>query len=161
MTPASSQPRLGFEFFNHTPKETPVSTIRSNRHLAAAFAAVLALDLAGLIVAVATNLTATSHAIGSGTPLSSPIPFVAAQALLVTAALRASRRLTTAAAATLVAVLGMIAIASGFADGSYMNGGLTAPDRALQVALSVALGVMSALALARAARTRRVPVRAA
>src|SRR4051794_34291465 len=97
----------------------------TSKHLLPAFVAVLAADLTGLAVAIATNLDGLGHALVSGTPINAPLPFVTVQALVVVAAARATGRVARVAAGAL-AVLCAISVTSGFGDGSYGYDGLTA-----------------------------------
>jgi hypothetical protein len=113
------------------------------------FAAVVALDLLGVIVAISTGLADLGDAVVLvGTPLSAPFTFVAAQALAVLAATRYR------VGAAFLAVLCTISITSGFFDGSFTDGDLTAAHRALQVALGVATVSLGALAVRAALRPR-------
>jgi len=137
-----------------------MTTYTSSRTLTRLFAAVVLADLAGLIVAVAGGLNDLGTAIVSGTYVNAPFPFVAVQALVVLAAVRAPGRWAVAASALLAAACG-VSVASGFSDGSY-GADLTVLEQAVQavlVALTVALG------LAAAGRTllqlRRIPAPAA
>jgi hypothetical protein len=109
------------------------------------FAIVLALDVVGLIVTLATGAEGLGHALVIGTPVNAPFTFVAVQALLVLAATR-----HRAGAAVLV-LLCLVSVVSGAEDGSYAAD-LTAAERALQlgiVAATVALGAVAARAAIR------------
>jgi hypothetical protein len=114
-----------------------------------AFAAVLAFDLTGLIVALATGLDDLGPALVVGTPLNAPFTFVAVQALAVLAATR-----YRAGAAT-VAVLCLVSVVSGFADGGYGYDGLTAAETGIQAGIVVSTVILGGLAAAAAARPRR------
>lgn len=114
------------------------------------FALVVALDLAGLAVRVASGAEPLREAVLIGTPLNAPLPFVLAQGLAVAAASR-----HRAGAAVLVLLCAVSAI-SGVADGSYAAA-LTAGERALQVALIAFTLALLAVAAARAVRPRPAP----
>jgi hypothetical protein len=117
-----------------------------------AFLAVLALDVAGLVVALATGSHDLGEALVTGTPINAPFTFVAVQALAVLAALRHR------AGAALLAALSAVSVISGFADGSY-GAALGAGELAIQlgiVAATVALGALAAVAAVRP-RARAVP----
>jgi hypothetical protein len=111
------------------------------------FAAVLALDVLGLLVAGGDLGTA----IVSGTTSNAPFPFVAVQALIVAAAVR-----HRAAAAALAAVC-VVSVVSGFGDGSYVAD-LSAVERAVQVALVACTALLGALAARDAIRPRALAV---
>ncbi len=55
------------------------------------FAIVVALDVLGLVVPLASGAERLGHALVIGTPINAPLTFVAVQALLVFAALRHTR----------------------------------------------------------------------
>ena len=112
------------------------------------FAAVVALDVLGAIVAVSSGL-ADDSIILIGTPLSAPFTFVAVQGLAVLAATR--YRLGAVA----LAALCTISITSGFFDGSFSDEALTAAHRALQVSLGVATVALGAVAVRAAVQPRR------
>ena len=114
------------------------------------FAAVVALDILGVIVAISTGLADFGDAIVLvGTPLSAPFTFVAVQALAVLAATRCR------VAAAFLALLCVVSITSGFFDGSFTDAELTAAHRAVQVALGIATVSLGALAVRAAVRPRR------
>lgn len=117
------------------------------------FAIVLALDVLGLIVTLATGAEGLGHALVIGTPINAPFTFVAVQALLVFAALRHR------AGAAVLFLLCVISVVSGAEDGSYAAE-LSAVERALQlgiVAATVTLGAAAARAVVRP-RPRAVAV---
>lgn len=111
------------------------------------FAAVVALDLVGLLVA-GDDL---ADAFLVGTPLNAPFTFVAVQALAVLAASRHR------AGAALLVLLCLVSVVSGAADGSYAAG-LTAGERVLQLALVAATAVLGAAAARAAFRPRVLAV---
>jgi hypothetical protein len=118
-------------------------------NLVRTFTIVLALDLLGLTVALATG-TDLGHALITGTSINAPFTFVAVQALIVLAATRHR------AGAIVLAVLCTISIASGFSDGSFADD-LSAAERAIQIALVAATAALGAFAV-RAALGRRAAV---
>ena len=121
--------------------------------LARIFAIVLALDVVGLVVTLATGAEGLANARVIGTPINAPFTFVAVQALLVFSALRHR------AGAAVLFVLCVISVVSGAEDGSYAAD-LSAAERAIQlgiVAATVALGAAAARALVRP-RPRAVAV---
>jgi hypothetical protein len=112
---------------------------RIQRALLAAIAAVVALDVLGLVVAVATGLAAFGDALVSGTPISAPfVPFVASQVALAAAALQQRRRRVAIAAAGLLALACAVSVFSGTQDGSFGADELTGAMTAIQVAIVVA-----------------------
>ena len=117
------------------------------------FTAVLALDLLGLAVVLATGTHDLGDALVVGTPINAPFTFVAVQALIVLAATRHR------AAAAVLTVLCAISVVSGFADGAYGDD-LSAAERAIQLGLvtaTLALGALAARATLRP-RTQAVAV---
>jgi hypothetical protein len=124
------------------PSVLPMTLLRT-------FSAVLALDLLGLAVALATGVDDLGHALVVGTPINAPFTFVAVQALIVLAATRHR------AGAAVLAVLCTISVVSGFSDGSYADD-LSVAERAIQLALVAATVTLGALA-ARAALRPRTP----
>jgi hypothetical protein len=115
------------------------------------FAAVLALDILGAIVALATGLADLGDAVVLvGTPLSAPFTFVAVQGLAVLAAARHR------AGAAVLALLCVVSVMSGFFDGSFTSDELTAAHRGLQLALGIATFALGAAAFRTAVQPRRV-----
>jgi hypothetical protein len=113
------------------------------------FAAVVVLDVLGVIVATASGL-ADDSVVLIGTPLSAPFTFIAVQGVAVLAATRYR------IGAVVLAALCTISIMSGFFDGSFSDADLTAAHRALQVALGIATVSLGAVALRSAVRPRRL-----
>jgi hypothetical protein len=122
---------------------------RTVRPMIIAFAFVLAFDVIGLVVALATDLEGLGRALVVGTPLNAPFTFVAVQALAVFAATR--HRI----GAGVLAVLCLVSLVSGFADGGYGYDGLTAAEIAIQLGIVGATTVLGALATVAAARRPR------
>lgn len=114
-----------------------------------AFAAVLAFDVTGLIVALATDLEGLGRALVVGTPLNAPFTFVAVQAVAVLAATRHR------VGAGVLAILCLVSLVSGFADGGYGYDGLTAAQIGIQVGIVAATTVLGGLAMVAAARRPR------
>jgi hypothetical protein len=113
------------------------------------FAAVLALDVLGLVSTLAAGNEDLVDALVIGTPINAPFTFVAVQGLIV---LAASRHRAGAAVLTLLC---LISVLSGASDGSYAAD-LSAAERTLQLALVAATAVLGASAV-RAAIRPRVP----
>ena len=113
------------------------------------FAAVVVLDIIGVIVASASGLADDSVFV-IGTPVSAPFTFVAVQGLAVLAATRYR------VGAVVLALLCTVSIMSGFFDGSFNDADLTAAHRVLQVALGIATVSLGAVALRSAVRPRRL-----
>lgn len=132
-----------------------MSVIRPYPRIAVAFAATIAANIVGAIVALSTNMVGIAHAIVSGSPLSAPVPFVLVQGLFVLAAVRASRRSTAVATAATVALLGLVSIVSGFGDGSYVKAGLTLADHCVQAVLVALIAVLVAAACDQTVRALR------
>jgi hypothetical protein len=115
------------------------------------FAAVLALDVVGLVVTLAAGNEDLVHALTIGTPINAPFTFVAVQALIVLAATR-----HRAGAAVLV-LLCLVSVVSGASDGSYAAD-LTAAERAIQLGIVAATALLGATAARAAIRPRRLAV---
>jgi hypothetical protein len=116
------------------------------------FLAILLLDALGLTVMLATGADTLGDALIVGTPLNAPFTFVAVQALAVFAALRFR------AGAAVLALLCLVSVVSGFADGSYGADGLSAAERTIQLTLVAATLVLGVRAAAAAVRPRPIPV---
>ena len=117
-----------------------------------AFAVVVALDVIGLVVSLASGSESLGRALVIGTPINAPFTFVAVQALIVLAAVRARGNAGRAGAVVLV-LLSPISVISGFEDGSFAAQ-LPFAERLIQVALVAATAVMGVLAAVLAARPR-------
>jgi hypothetical protein len=113
------------------------------------FAAVVALDIIGAVVAAASGIADDSIVL-IGTPLSAPFTFVAVQGIAVLAATHYR------VGGVVLALLCTVSIMSGFFDGSFNNADLTAAHRVLQVALGIATVSLGAVALRSAIRPRRL-----
>jgi hypothetical protein len=92
------------------------------------FAIVLALDVLGLVVTLATGAEDLGHALVIGTPINAPFTVVAVQALIVLTATRYR------VVAGLLFLICTISVLSGAFDGSYAAE-LSAAERALQAGL--------------------------
>ena len=115
------------------------------------FAAVLALDVLGLVVTLAAGREDLLDTLVVGTPINAPFTFVAVQALAVLAATRYR------AGAVVLVLLCVVSVVSGAEDGSYAAG-LGAAERAIQVGLVAATAVLGAYALRAAIRPRALAV---
>jgi hypothetical protein len=109
------------------------------------FAAVLALDVLGLVVTLAAGREDLLHALTVGTPINAPFTFVAVQALIVLAATR--HRI----GAGVLAVLCLVSLVSGAFDGAYATD-LSAADRVLQLGLVAATAALGVAAVRSAVR---------
>src|SRR5262249_47508387 len=103
--------------------------------LAGAAAAVLAADVAGLVVATATGLSGVSGAIVSGTSINAPAPFVVVQMTIAGLAVAYRGRIGGTIAAGLLVPLCLASILSGFADGSFGDSALGTGEIAVQAAV--------------------------
>jgi hypothetical protein len=115
------------------------------------FAIVLALDVLGLVVTLATGAEDLGHALVIGTPINAPFTFVAVQALIVLAATRYR------VVAGLLFLICTISVLSGAFDGSYAAD-LSAADRALQAGLVAATAGLGIAAARRVVRPGTVAV---
>jgi hypothetical protein len=115
------------------------------------FAAVLALDVLGLVVTLAAGNEDLVHALVIGTPINAPFTFVAVQALIVLAATRHR------AGAGILALLCLVSVVSGISDGSY-GADLAAGERVLQLGIVATTAVLGASALRSAIRPRVLAV---
>jgi hypothetical protein len=104
------------------------------------FAAVLALDVLGLVVTLAAGREDLLHTLTVGTPINAPFTFVAVQALIVLAATRHR------AGAAVLALLCTVSVVSGAFDGSFATD-LSAADRVLQLSLVAATAGLGAAAV--------------
>ena len=105
------------------------------------FSLVLALDILGLLV----SSDSFGHALVSGTSINAPFPFVVVQGLVVLAATRYR------AGAVVLALLCLISVFSGTADGSYAAD-LAAGERVIQIGIVAATLLLGATALRNAIR---------
>jgi len=115
------------------------------------FAAVLALDVLGLVVTLAAGNEDLLHTLVIGTPINAPFTFVAVQALMVYAATRHR------AGAAVLTLLCLISVVSGASDGSYAAD-LSAAERVLQLGIVATTAVLGAYALRAAIRPRVLAV---
>jgi hypothetical protein len=109
------------------------------------FAAVLALDVLGLVITLAAGREDLLHTLVVGTPINAPFTFVAVQASIVLAATRHR------AGAVVLALLCTVSVMSGVFDGSY-SADLAAADRVLQLSLVAATAALGAAAVRTAVR---------
>lgn len=112
-----------------------------------AFILLLALDVLGLAVALATGTDGLADTLVVGTAINAPFTFVAVQALAVLAATRHR------AGAAFLALLCLVSVVSGFADGSYAEA-LGAGERAIQLAIVAVTLTLGGLAARAAMRSR-------
>ena len=130
---------------------------RQTDPLVLAMAVLVLVDVVGGLLAVASGVNTWGEAWGSRALLAAPVPMIAAQVLLTTVAVRASRG-AAAVAAGLLAAACLVSVASGFFDGGLGNDRLGAGLVVFQALLLAVTGVVGVLALLRAVRlVRRVP----
>lgn len=118
--------------------------------------ALLALDLAGGVLAVRSGINRPRDAWGSRAVLAAPWPMMAAQGALAVASRGTGRRSTVAAA--LLALACLVSGVSGFFDGQLGRRGLPRPlvaFQALLVTATLAVGVLAAVTSIRSARRGR------
>jgi hypothetical protein len=122
--------------------------------LVAGTAALVLVDVAGGLLAVASGVNTWGEAWGSRALLAAPLPMIAAQLLLTAVAVRVRRR-AAAVAAGLLAAACLVSVASGFFDGGLADDRLSPGLVAFQTVLLTVTGVVGVLALLRAARLAR------
>jgi len=110
-------------------------------------AGLLALDLVGGGLAVATGWNTATRAWSGDAVLAAPLPMMAAQTGLAVAAGRDGR--SGAVAAGLLAGACLVSAVSGFFDGQFARHGLPGPLVAFQVTLVTATLAVGALAVGR------------
>jgi hypothetical protein len=129
--------------------------------LVTAVAALVAVDLAGGLLAVAADVNTWAEAWGGKALLAAPAPMIAVQLLLTWLAARRTGR-GAALAAGVLALACLVSVGSGFFDGGLANDSLDGPLVGFQVFLLLVTGAVGVLALARArAALRSAPVTAA
>lgn len=125
--------------------------------LVAGTAALVLVDVAGGLLAVASGVNTWGEAWGSRALLAAPLPMIAAQVLLTAVAVRGRRRAAVVAAGLLAAAC-LVSVASGFFDGGLAADRLGPGLVVFQAVLLTVTGVVGVLALLRVARlARRVP----
>jgi len=125
------------------------TTGRFRRPLVVSFAALLATDLVGGLLAVAAGVNSWGEAWGSKALLAAPLPMIGAQLLLTWLAVRRSSR-GAAVAAGLLAAACFVSVISGFFDGGLANDDLTpglVAYQALLLLVTAAVGVLATLRL--------------
>ncbi len=117
------------------------------RALLAAMALLLVTDLAGGLLAVASDVNTWGEAWSGDALLAAPLPMIALQVLLTWLAVRRPGRAATVAAA-LLATACLVSAVSGFFDGGLGNdelsGGLVV-FQVLLLAVTATVGVLAAL----------------
>jgi hypothetical protein len=119
------------------------------RRLVTAVAALVTVDLAGGLLAVAADVNTWAEAWGSKALLAAPAPMIAVQLLLTWVAVRRPGR-AAATAAGVLALACLVSVISGFFDGGLANDSLDGPLVGFQVFLLLVTGTVGALALGRA-----------
>jgi 4-amino-4-deoxy-L-arabinose transferase-like glycosyltransferase len=128
----------------------------TSRRLAVAMAALVTVDLAGGLLAVASDVNTWSEAWGGKALLAAPAPMIAVQLLLTWVAATRRGRAAVAAAGVL-ALACLVSVVSGFFDGGLANDSLDGPLVSFQVFLLLVTGVVGCLAVARARAAHRSP----
>jgi uncharacterized membrane protein (UPF0136 family) len=125
--------------------------------LRTSMAALVAFDLAGGLLAVASGVNTWNEAWGADALLAAPVPMVVGQVLLTWLATRTTRW-RAAVPAALLATACLVSVASGFFDGGIGNRELTPALTAFQMGLLALTGLTGVLAARRAVACRRAPV---
>jgi hypothetical protein len=118
-------------------------------NLRKAISALLAIYIAGAVVAVADGLATVGEAVSKGTYLNAPGPLIAVQAGAALAALRGHR-----AGAVVLALACTLSLAAAAFDGDVGHAGLSSMEVAFQAIQVVAIGAVWLVALSRIARRR-------
>lgn len=119
--------------------------MKTTTSLAGAVGLLLATDLVGGLLAVASDVNTWGEAWGSEALLAAPLPMIAVQVALTWLAVRRRSRV----AAGLLATACLVSVASGFFDGGLGNDELTAGLAAYQALLLTVTGAVGVLALVR------------
>ena len=130
---------------------TPSVTKRSLDPLVPAMGALLATDLTGGLLSVATDVNTWGEAWGSHALLAAPLPMIGAQIVLTALAVRMSG-IRAAVPAGLLSAACLVSVISGFFDGGIGHDALTPALTAYQVFLLGVTGVVGVLAARRAVR---------
>ena len=128
-------------------------------HLGLAVGVLLITDLAGGLLAVASDVNTWDEAWGGKALLAAPLPMIAVQVLLTWVAVRSQGR-GAVVAAGLLATACLVSVASGFFDGGLGNDALSPGLAAFQVLLLAVTGAVGVLALLRAREAARVSAHA-
>ena len=118
-------------------------------NLRKAISALLAIYIAGAVIAVADGLATVGEAVSKGTYLNAPGPLIAVQAGAAFAALRGYR-----AGAVVLALACTLSLAAAAFDGDVGHAGLSSMEVAFQAIQVVAIGAVWLFALSRIARPR-------
>ena len=129
------------------------------RRLALAVGVLLLTDLAGGLLAVASDVNTWDEAWGGKALLAAPLPMVAVQVLLTWLAVRRQGRVAVAAAG-LLATACLVSVVSGFFDGGLGNDALSPGLATFQVLLLTVTGTVGVLAMLRAREAARVSAHA-
>jgi hypothetical protein len=119
--------------------------MKTTTSLAGAVGLLLATDLVGGLLAVASDVNTWGEAWGSKALLAAPLPMIAVQVALTWLAVRRRSRV----AAGLLATACLVSVASGFFDGGLGNDELTTGLAAYQGLLLTVTGAVGVLALMR------------
>jgi hypothetical protein len=122
--------------------------MNTSRTLIGSVAVLLATDLVGGLLAVASDVNTWGEAWGGDALLAAPLPMIAVQVLLTWGAVRGRGR-GAVVAAGLLATACLVSVASGFFDGGLGNDALSTALAAYQALLLTVTGAVGVVALAR------------
>lgn len=132
-----------------------MASTRSGRTLLVGTVALLAIDVAGGVLAVSSGVNTWGEAWGSRALLAAPWPMMAAQLVLAAVAARNIRPPVGSIAAMVLALACLVSAVSGFFDDGLANEALSGGLIAWQVFLLIATAVVGLLAILRARELRR------
>jgi energy-converting hydrogenase Eha subunit A len=128
---------------------------RIPRLLVAAVAVLVVLDLAGGLIAIATDLNDVGEAWSWEAGLAVPWPFILLQLALTAVAVLGRRRFAIAAAVLLTATC-VVSVLSGLFDGNLFAEGLGPGEKAFQIVLVSWMALVGLLAALRTTELRRM-----
>jgi hypothetical protein len=128
---------------------------RIPRLLVAAVAVLVVVDVAGGVIAIATDLNDVGDAWSTDAGLAIPWPIILLQLALTAVAVRDRRRFTIAAALLLTATC-TVSVLSGLFDGDLFAEGLGPGEKAFQIVLVSWMALVGVLAALRTTEVRRL-----
>ncbi|MET0997594.1 MAG: hypothetical protein ABWX73_02665 [Marmoricola sp.] len=137
-----------------TPATPAAGPTRTSRRLAVAMTALVATDVAGGLLAVASGVNTWGEAWGSKALLAAPVPMIAVQVVLTAVAVRRTGRSAVVAAGLLGAAC-FVSVISGFFDGGIGHDELTPALSAYRAFLLLVTGGVGVLAALRAREATR------
>ncbi len=140
----------------HLPAAPP-STQATSRRLVAAVVLLVAVDVGGGLLAVASGANTWGEAWGGAALLAAPAPMIAAQVVLTATAVLRRGRLAVGAG-VLLGLACAVSVVSGFFDGGLGNHELSGVLVGYQVFLLAVTALVGVLACARARAARVRPV---